>query len=56
MVSQHTRTLASGQTAYRAVLRINGRQKVVTLDTQLGADQLVACARAVADAAALAIL
>ena len=56
MVSQHTRALASGETAYRVVLRIDGRQKVVTLDTQIGADQLVALAREVGDASALAIL
>ena len=56
MTSLHVRTLSTGALAYRVVLRVGGRQKVVTLDSAAGADELMTLARKVGDAAALEVL
>ena len=56
MASLQTRTLSSGETTYRVALRVAGRQRIVTLDTPEGADELIQLARKIGEAAALAVL
>jgi integrase len=56
MTSLHVRPLASGMLAYRVVLRVGGRQRIVTLDSAVGADELMTLARKVGDEAALAVI